>query len=109
MPAGKRRRKPAFAVQARPGFANPAGQPMAPHVQAAVQRNAPPRSTVQRQATPQTVATPAQPRVRGNTLQVPPAFDLSAAGPGQALPPAVQRKMEAATCLLGTSTRQRRP
>ena len=86
---------PTFAVQARPSFGNTAAQrKAAPHVQAAVQQNAPHFHTARRQTTPQPTA-PAQPTVRGHATQVPSSVNLSASGPGQALPPAVQQKMEA--------------
>ena len=65
---------PAFAIQARPRFAN-----------------ATPFHGTRRQTPPQ----PIQPTVRGHATQVPSSVNLSASGPGQALPPAVQQKMEA--------------
>ena len=90
--------KPAFIVQARPGFSNAAQRQVAPHVQAAMHRNAP-HTTAQRQTTPQPPAA-AQPMVRGNATQVPASVNLSAPGGGQPLPPAVQQKMET---VFGTS------
>ncbi len=91
--------KPAFIVQARPGFSNAAQRQVAPHVQAAMQRNAPHHSTAQRKTTPQPPAA-AQPMVRGNATQVPSSVNLSAPGGGQPLTPAVQQKMET---VFGTS------
>ena len=69
--------KPAFIVQARPSFGNAAQRQVAPHVQAAMQRNAPHHSTAQRKTTPQPPAA-AQPMVRGNATQVPASVNLSA-------------------------------
>ena len=81
-------RMPAFAVQAKSAFPQAAQRQRPPHVQAALQRQAPPGHTAQRHGGPQPQAT--QPSRIGNAFQVPPTVNLSNPGHGRPLPQAVQ-------------------